>query len=419
MRFSFKIITLLSFLLTSSFSHNCNLNETHFNAVNYVNDWREASGLIRLKSNAYLQKAALNHSRYRTRYKTGHHERYGDRGYTGKVPSDRAVSAGYALRFASENIAEAPSSKIGVENLMTAIYHRFGFLSYMIDEMGMGQAKARGKDNTIFTYVMGNSILANECRRSSYRGESPYFYKFCKNKKQKVAVKTKKVLENKLLRNLPKFIIYPYKNAQNVPPAFYEEHPDPLPRHSMVGNPISIEFHPRYKGKGIRIKNIRLWDVQAAKSLSLIPFYQRNDPHKKLKSTQFAFFPEQRLEWNRRYNVQLTYKIASENFSEDISWQFKTTKLPSIIVVDKKHHKFLLKAKQKYTLYFEPTARASKNRRSARARFGYSFYQGSSISHKMIDSMTIQVCLHGKKGDIFKIKNQATLNQQEVELILQ
>lgn len=419
MHFIVKTVTSFLFLDLSLFSHSCNFDTTPFNPLNYVNDWRESSGLERLRTNSYLEKAASNHSRYRTMYQTGHYERYGDRAYTGKVPSDRAIYAGYPLRYVSENIAEAPTALLGVESLMTAIYHRFGFLSYDINEIGMGKAKVRGSKNTIFTYVMGNSLLARECHRSSYRGESPYFYKICKNKKQKVSVKTKTFLDNQILRNKPKFILYPYTNAQNVPPVFYEEHPDPLPRHSMVGNPLSIEFHPRYKDKSIHISDVRLWDVKAKKSLALIPFYHRNDPHKKLKTTQFAFFPKLRLRWNALYEVRLRYKIASEVFSEDVSWRFYTKKLPNMIEVDKNHYKFSVKAKQKYTIYFKSIKRASKRRQSAQAKYAYSYYQGSTITHKMLDSMTLQVCLHGKKGDVFKIKNKATLGQQEVELVLQ
>jgi len=410
------IIYLLSLSLYAG--HSCDLQENSFDAVGYVNDWREASGLPRLKSNGYLKRAALNHSRYRTRYKTGHYEREGDRGFTGKVPSDRAIYVGYPLRYASENIAEAPTAQSGVESLMTAIYHRFGFLNYSIDEMGMARAPIKGHPNSIYTFVMGNSLLAKECRHSTYRQETSYYYKLCKNRRQKVAVSRKNYLDREITLHKPKFIIYPYANAHNVLPAFYEEHPDPLPRYTMVGNPISVEFHPRYKKSKIEIRDVKLWDVNAAKSIPLIVLYKRNDPNKKLEATQFAFFPKRRLEWGRSYEAKVTYKISSESYSDDISWGFTTKKLPSLIRVDKKHYKFAVKANHTYTLYFKPHVRDAKNHQSVNAQFGYRYYAGSKMNHEVIDSMTIKVCLHGKKGDVFKIRNGATLNQQEVELIL-
>lgn len=414
MKQSFLFFTFLFPIILSA--HTCHFKEQSFDPVNYVNDWRESSGLSRLKPNTYLKKAALNHSRYRRHYHTGHYERRGDRGFTGKEPTDRAIYAGYPLRQVSENIAEAPNAVVGVENLMSAIYHRFGFLSYHIDEMGMAWVKQ--SSNNIYTYVMGNSILARECRYSTYRNETPFYHKICKNKRQKIGVQRKTKMDHKLLSHTPKFVLYPYANATNVPPAFYEEHPDPLPRHTMVGNPLSIEFHPRYKDKSITIKGVALKDLKTGRSISLMPLYKRNDPNKKLGSTQFAFFPQERLEWNSLYEASLSYKISSERSSKGISWRFKTKQQPSMIVVDNNHHKFLVEKEKTYTLYFKPSIKESQSKKVVHAQFGYRYYKGSMIKYDIVDSMTIKVCLHGKKGSVFRVKNEASLRKREATLIL-
>ncbi len=338
-----KVLLLGLLALTTLRAHQCQFNNQKFDPFEYVNFWRQSSGLHPLKHSAVLAKAALNHSRYRTRYKTGHYERKGTIGFTGKTPSDRAVYAGYPVRLATENIAEAMSAMRGVENLMTAIYHRFAFLNYNINEMGMGEAKTKG-GNTIYTYVMGNSLLARECRHSSYKKrESPFYRNVCKDKSQKIAVSTKERLDASLIRYAPRFVLYPFENASSVIPAFYEEFPDPLPRYTMVGNPLSIEFHPRYLKKKITVKDVRLKDIKSGKQMALIPLYQRNDPHKKLLATQFAFFPKQRLEWGHKYEAQLRYKIGNEPYSRDVMWRFETAQLPSLLQIDKKHKKFHLK----------------------------------------------------------------------------
>lgn len=400
-------------------AHQCQFNNGHYDPFDYVNFWRQKSGLHPLKHNATLEKAALNHSRYRTRYKTGHHERKGTIGFTGSTPSDRAVYAGYPIRMATENIAEAPTAMRGVENLMTAIYHRFAFLNYNIDEMGVAKAKTRGK-NSIYTYVMGNSFLAKECQQSSYKKkESPFYRNVCKDKAQKIAVKTKERLDASLIRYAPTFVLYPYENATKVLPAFYEEFPDPLPRYTMVGNPLSIEFHPRYSKKSIEVKDVRLRDLTASKQIALLPLYQRNDPHKKLLRTQFAFFPKQRLEWGHRYEARLKYKTGRSSYSRDLLWRFETAHMPSMLTVDAKHKKFKLKSHQTYTLYFKPDARASKSKKSVHPRFSYKYYQGTKMHQHIIDSMTLQICLHGKPGDLFKVKSESALGVDEVTLILE
>ena len=418
MRLPARFFIFINILLFNLSSHTCRITEASFNPIDYVNEYRIHAGLPLFTKNPLLQKAAENHSKYRSLYNTGHYERRGDRGFTGKTPSQRAVYAGYSLCSASENIAEAPTPMNGVENLMTAIYHRFGFLSFNVNEIGMGSVKKRKKNNSIYTYVMGNSLLSRECQRSTYNNESPFYKKMCKNSKQKVAVSKKNALDTKLTSKSKDFVIYPYANAKNIPPAFYEEYPDPLPQYSMVGNPLSIEFHPVFKKQRIQILKVTLQEAKNKKFINLMPLYHKNDPHKKLSTTQFAFFPMTRLDWGKVYHATLRFKIG-DNVSEEIQWSFKTKKMPNILLIDKQHTEFKLKKNRTYTLYYQSGVRSSKTPRSVHARFGYSYPKGRSVGHEIVDSMTVKVCLHGKKGDQFKVKNPSHPMGVDVKLIIE
>lgn len=62
----------------------------------YLNELRQKSGLIALKSSALLDKSAYNHARYLDRYdKGGHQERHSKPFATGRDINDRAKYVGY------------------------------------------------------------------------------------------------------------------------------------------------------------------------------------------------------------------------------------------------------------------------------------------------------------------------------------
>jgi uncharacterized protein YkwD len=414
-----KFVTPFILLSPLIASHTCQFENDHLDAFSYINHIRNGAGLHQLSHNHFLEKAAQNHSNYQTRHGIGHYERKRTAGFTGVTASERSIHAGYALKQASENIAYTRSEKEGVENLMTAIYHRFGFLDYKIDEMGSGEAKLRNDKNSVFTYVMGNSHLAKECRRSSYKNESPYYQGVCKNAKQKMSASKKDYLESKLTCFAPKYILYPYSGEESVLPVFFEETPDPLPSYSMVGNPISIEFNPKFLQQSIKVSKVTLTDLNTKRKLSLMPFYKRNDPHKKLLSTQFAFYPKKRLQFNHSYEVALTYKLQSESSSNRIKWRFATQKFDKLIEVNRQTKTLALLNNRTYTLYFKPNSSAARDSRSSHPEFGYRFFEGTEIKYKIIDSMTIQVCLHGKSGDKFKVTNGSSSQLRELALVIE
>ena len=95
--------------------------------------------------------------------------------------------------------------------MFAAIYHRFGFLSPSIDEVGIGttQDKTDSK-NSAFVYVMGNSEFNRVCSFETFRGSGSYNYGVCRDKAHKIDPKVyKEVLDVNKIQN-PKIIVYPY-----------------------------------------------------------------------------------------------------------------------------------------------------------------------------------------------------------------
>lgn len=419
MKLIFTIVTLLVVNTALFSAHICQFPPKSINSIEYVNDVRYGIGLHPLLDNSYLQKAAQHHSDYQTLNGIGHYEQKGRPAFLGQRASDRVVALGYDLCSASENIAYARYEKEGVENLMTAIYHRLAFLDYKIDAIGKASSKLHNDKNSVYTYVMSNSLLSNECSRSTYANESPYYKKICKNPQQKMAKVTKDRIDKDLNRFSPKYVLYPYKNQREVPPAFFEETPDPLPAYSMVGNPISIEFHPKYAQQKIRVSSVTLVEVKNQENQPLLALHKDNDPQHKLSNTQFVFYPKKRLNFNSKYEATLSYKIEDESYIHTLKWQFATQILDNLLFIDKQTPSIRLKKNKLYTLYFIPSVNAAKKKASAKVEFAYSFFQGSEIVYEIVDSMTIQICLHGKKGDVFKVINTSSAALKELQITIE
>ena len=100
--------------------------------LTYLNTLRTNAGLIALHENKALTRAANAHAKYMIQNQThGHYEKKGKYAYTGKTPSSRVVKANYPSRIAMENISlNTPNQKKSIDNLFSAIYHRFVFFKF-------------------------------------------------------------------------------------------------------------------------------------------------------------------------------------------------------------------------------------------------------------------------------------------------
>jgi len=217
------------------------------NGLDYLNSLRSFAGMIPFQREMHLENAANNHASYLINNNIfSHYESQNDTGFTGKTPSDRAQFSGYANAMVGENISSANENIAqSIDTLFSAIYHRFGFLNFDYDEVGIGfaQSDAYGYGN-VYDYNMGISTYSA-------------------------------LAENKLQN--PDFVIWPVDGMDNIPPAFYKELPDPMPECSVSGYPISISFNPS-KSKAIMIDSFKLYDKNNQEISSLFANIEKKNP---------------------------------------------------------------------------------------------------------------------------------------------
>ena len=136
-------------------------------AIEQINAYRHAVGLLELHLSDALTRSAKQHSRYLSqqnprsikRMEDAHEEQQGERGFTGKTVRDRAAAQAYPHHSVSENLSLGNTdAHHSVELLMSGIYHRFGFLNFLIDEIGVGIT------DKVYVYNMGRNDMSRVCQ---------------------------------------------------------------------------------------------------------------------------------------------------------------------------------------------------------------------------------------------------------------
>jgi len=326
-------------------------------ALTYLNTLREHSGLVRLKSNALLQKAAANHARYLIRHQDGgHYERLGMTGFTGVTPSDRVVHVGYASKAVMENVSvNTDTPQESVDTLFAAIYHRFVFLNFDKDEAGVGYASKKEKKGFFSSYVYNlGSTAANTLCKTTHPMQNGVYYmqNICKNISLAVPKSLYEQKENEIRKKNNNIIVYPYANQRNVPPVFFDESPDPLPEHKVSGFPVSVQFNPAIY-RQVKLKRFQLFDTNGKEiSKRKILTYQ-NDIHRRFTPLQFALMPLQRLEYGRAYRVEFEALCDGKTIKK--SWKFTTLRPKGkLYKITKKQTTLQVKKGEKVIFYFEP-----------------------------------------------------------------
>ncbi len=135
-------------------------------ALAAVNEVRQAVGLQALTDSQPLNDAALAHALYLQRYispgteqqASAHEERQGLAEFSGHFAPDRALRFGYPHSQVTENVSLGnPDIQASVDDLMSAIYHRFAFFDFSVDEIGTANAAQR------YVFNMGKRNLAQTC----------------------------------------------------------------------------------------------------------------------------------------------------------------------------------------------------------------------------------------------------------------
>lgn len=326
-------------------------------AFAYLNALRQHSGLVGLKSNDLLQKAAANHARYLIRNQNGGHYEHPDMaGFTGVTPSDRVLHAGYASKAVMENVSvNTGTAKESIDTLFAAIYHRFVFLNFDKDEIGIGYASKKAKKGFFSSYVydLGSTAANALCKTSHPMQNSVYYLQnICKNTSLAVPQSLYEQKENEIRRKNNDIVIYPYANQRNIPPVFFDESPDPLPEYKVSGFPISVQFNPAVY-RQVKLKRFQLFDAGGQEVRRKKILTHQNDIQRRFTSLQFALMPLQRLEYGRTYRVEFEALCDGKNVKR--SWRFSTL-IPEgkLYKITKKQTTLKIKKGEKIIFYFEP-----------------------------------------------------------------
>ena len=327
--------------------------EDNITLLSKLNNLRVSSGLNQLSENTLLAQSALNHAIYLNENNfVGHYEIQGYDFYTGVKPVDRALYAGYKSKNVSENVSVGQETEdLSLSGLMGAIYHRFGFLSFDIDEIGYA------KNDKSYVYNMGNSNLSSLCDGENFDGNGRYYFDICLDETLRVEYTAYNNALDTTIDSNPSYVVYPYNNQIDVSPAFFEENPDPLPDYGVSGNPISIEFNSNdFNMSKFALNSFTLRDNEN-NQIELIEYSngsstmnQENDVNEKFSEYQFAIFSKNRLDYNQTYLATFSYTYDNED--KEIEWSFETNELENLLIYENKN--LTMNLNESYYLYIKP-----------------------------------------------------------------
>lgn len=319
-------LRVLTFLILVSFGLEA---DTNTKGLSYLNTIRVNSGLIKFKHNTALNKAASAHAKYLILNQVyGHYEKRDRVAYTGSTPAQRVVKAGYPSTFVMENLSiNSKDEKKSVDTLLSAIYHRFVFLNFDKDEIGIGsyESKKKRRKNSTHVYNLGSVNIAKLCSQTFIMESGKYYIKkVCKNDEKMIPEYLFEREKKSVQRKNRDVVLFPYDGQNNIWPAFYKETPDPLPYYDVSGFPVSVQFNPAYY-KNVQLKSFRLYDT-LGKELKETKILQQNNDHNHLfTKLQFALMPLKRLDFSKSYTAE--FKAVADGKPIQKRWTFTTTAL--------------------------------------------------------------------------------------------
>ena len=294
----------------------------------YLNDIRAHAGLIPLKPNKALEKAANAHAKYliQNQY-NGHYQKKGKYAFTGTTPAMRVVRAGYPAKYVMENLSINTEGYVkSVDNLFSAIYHRFVFLNLDKDEIGFGSAlsKKKRKIKRAYVYDMSTSGIAELCKKTFTLAHGVYYMKnMCRDNSKMVPRSLFEEKKDAVRRKNTDIVLYPHAGQKDIWPAFYNESPDPLPGYKVSGFPISVQFNPVFY-KNVVLRSFRLFDAAGKEVKETKILQQKNDRNQLFTNLQFALMPLKRLAFNSTYTAD--FEAVADGKIVKKRWRFSTTK---------------------------------------------------------------------------------------------
>lgn len=374
-----RVFTIVTLLLVSLEANS------EKEGLSYLNTIRENAGLIRLKSNTYLQNAAASHAKYLIQNQiNGHYEKKGKYAYTGNTPSQRVIKAGYPSTYIMENLSiNTAGYRKSIDNLFSAIYHRFVFLNLDKDEIGMGaySTKKKRKITRAYVYDMGSSGIAALCQRTFSMRQGVYYLKsICKEDTKMVPKSLFEEKQDDIRRKNKDIILYPYAGQNDIWPAFYNESPDPLPGYKVSGFPISVQFNPVYY-KDVKLKAFGLYDSEG-KEIKEVKILQHNNDHNhRFTRLEFALMPLNRLEFDTTYTAR--FEAVCDGHKVKKHWSFRTIKPEDKIYrVSDNKTRLTVQAGSEALLYIVPDSKED---------ILYSYRSRGGIKASFLDQNTLKV----------------------------
>ena len=294
----------------------------------YLNAIRKHAGLIELRNNKILDHAADSHAEYLIKNQiNSHYQKRGRNPFLGETPSKRAIKSGYPSAYVMENLSINTKGYVSsIDNLFSAIYHRFVFLDMDKDEIGYGSfsSKKQRKRNDAYVYLLGSSGIAELCNRSfSLIHGNYYMTNICQEDSKMLPISLFNEEKEEIRRKNRDIVLYPYPKQNDIWPAFYNESPDPLPGYKVSGFPVSVQFNPAYY-KNIKLLSFRLFDEKGKEMEEIKILQKKNDPNHRLTDLEFALMPLKRLEFNTLYTA--SFEAVADGKKVKKNWVFRTTK---------------------------------------------------------------------------------------------
>lgn len=359
-------------------------------AFDYLNELRVRADMTAFTAEPLLNQAAQNHAVYLIDNKAvGHIEQVGQAGFTGETPSDRAKFVDFPNLSVGENVAVGQKTvAIAVDGLMGSIYHRFGFLSFDYDSIGIGIAREllSTEVSGAYSFTMANQGITNLCQQPETDKEfGRFILQACHPDIKLEEGDYTNALINVQGHN-PLIVQWPPKNASDIPPAFFEESPDPLPDRSVSGYPVSVQFNP-LSFEAITLKSFRLFHANGAEITHTRLLTQTTDPNQKFSGLEFALFPLDRLDWHQQYRAEFIYHSGDE-VEQTLDWTFTTRDLNmTVFTADANGETIKIPSNQaaQFALYVPP--------RDELSRIGQVQWSGSRTQVAFIDGNTLKINL--------------------------
>jgi uncharacterized protein YkwD len=326
-----------------------------------LNRLRRAAGMAPFAPQRLLDKAAQSHADYLARNRaTGHGQTRSRPGFTGAGPVERAAWAGYPHRALAENVAEGQAGIVdATDALMSGIYHRLGFLAFGMDEVGIGISAAPERERYVFNLgVAGLTRLCGERPAEARHAPPGSFYEPCRDGFRVRAEHYTRVTAAVQAAN-PRVVLWPPAEGSEIPPAFFNESPDPLPDYQVSGYPLSVQFNPAHVQRAA-VRSFRVFheaqggrrELRATRLLDA-----RSDPHDKFGPLEFALFPLQRLGWDQAYAAEAVFAVDGRE--ETFRWRFRTRAAGAPLYTATAQGETLpVVAGRAYAIYVPPTREA-------------------------------------------------------------